>query len=115
MPTKDELKNTLKELEKALDEKKGKPSKQLEDNIKRFLKDCNTYSDEDWKTKVMIDSEKTVVEELNNYDKLEKEPDLKQELGLHMRWVVPIPPDPVVVAYVIARDLAQEAREKNGD
>jgi len=110
--TKDELKQILKDLEKAIDEKKGKPSKQLQDNIKRFLKDCNDHSERDWKTNAMSLGESIIAEQFERWEELEEEPDLKQELDLHLRWIIPVPPDPEVIAQVIARDRGREAVEK---
>ena len=113
MPT--DIEKALEKLLTELEKEKDKPSKKIKDDIALFLDDCNALSTKEWKTKTMVKSKEMIVDNLEEVKAIEEEAELPNNLGLHMRWVVPIPPDPEVVAYVIARDLAQEAREKNGD
>lgn len=110
--TPEDIKNDFNVLQASITDGVTKPPKQLEDNIKRFLGNCNKLSDEDWKTKVMLDSKNTIEDHMNRFDEFEEKPNIKQEIESHMRWVVPIPPDPERVAYVIARDRAAYEKEQ---
>ena len=107
-----ELKNTQATLETSLDATVGKPSKQLEDNLTRFLDDCTKRSEFDWKTNAMNLSKSSILDAIEHWNESEEEPDLKNMMDLHLRWIIPIPPDPEKVAYVIARDRAAYEKEQ---
>jgi len=84
---------------------KGKPSERLRDGVIYFLDTCNARVDGCSIEKVMADSKDHILELLDQGE------DIRDELELHLRWIIPVPPDPEAVARVKARDRKQT----NGD
>jgi len=75
-----------------------------------FLSDCETLIDKDWKKEVMKKSGEMIKDTFKKMNESEK-PEIKpsksemiNQIRNHMRWVIPVPPNPDRVAEIIERD-----------
>lgn len=114
---KDELINVLsKETDEIAIAKKAEIKGLLERYYSELLVDIKDPNH--WKKKILEDERVRIEDGLDNKDSLSEvavEDKVLEYISIiesSYRWIVPIPPDPVVVAYVIARDRAAADAEK---
>lgn len=112
------------ELIRVLSNEKGEIAQATKSELKtildsyysELLKDAK--EEKSWKDVILKNEKKQITDKLGKKDVFQEETPTQRNNELiatvesSYRWIVPIPPDPAVVAYVIARDRANAEAEK---